>query len=133
MRTCDPTNPNPPVNCNPPSGNIDSSIDIATYTGGYWCYQLNTHSESVALRIFTFPDGADYMVTVFDSSSNKLPFPLQGYRIVSIGEVTAGGGSLESRKAARKKVTVEKTFPYPAGSWWDFAVTSVEGSVTTTP
>jgi len=131
MYTCDPASGY--ANCALPGGDIQH-VDPATSTGGYWCYSTYAHSYSVALRLFTFPDGADYMLSVFNSSGGELPFPPQGYRIVSIGETTGGGGSsLDSKKATRKKVTVEKTFPYPAGPWWDFALTSVEGSVRTTP
>jgi hypothetical protein len=46
------------------------------------------------------------------------------------------GGSLESKKTARKKVVVEKTFAYPAGSGsagFDFAVTSLQSKVSSTP
>lgn len=131
LYTCDPTSSY--ANCMLPDGNVQH-VDPATSTGGYWCYSTYAHSDSVALRLLTFPDGADYMLNVFDSSGGELFFPPQGYRIVSIGE-TVGAHilSLDSKKTTRKKVTVEKTFPYPSGPWWDFALTSVEGSVRTTP
>lgn len=121
------------TNCSLPGTSEIDHVDEATPDGDYSCYAFWGKSDAVALRIFTFPDGADYLISAYDDSSDELIFPRQGYRIISIGEVTGGGGgSLESRKATRKKVTVEKTFPYPTGPWWDFAVTSVEGSVKTT-
>lgn len=119
------------TNCALPGSDDMKYIEPATKNADHSCYAFFTHNESVALRIFTFPDGADYLIGAYDASDTPHQFPPQGYRIISIGEVTAGGMSLDSRKATRKKVTVEKTFPYPAGPWWDFAVTSIEGSVKT--
>lgn len=142
LHSCDPDDPASPIGpypycVLPGSGDLDTTnIVQVPYSGaGYWCYYINLPSDPITLRIFTFPDGADYMITALRSSDGSdQALAIQGYRIVSIGEVLGGGGdSLESRKATRKKVTVEKTFPYPVGPWWDFAVTSVEGSVKTTP
>lgn len=133
LYSCDPDDPSPVYDycVLPGSGYLDKSKinDPDSSSGGYWCYFMWLPSEPVALRIFTFPDGGDYMITALNGSTEQRLAP-QGYRIVSIGEVTgAGGTSLASKKATRQKVTVEKTFPYPAGPWWDFAVTSINGTV----
>lgn len=116
----------------PQGDTIKTALDDGT---GNSCYGVSVYSDSVALRIFTYPGGAQYKITAHNNASGSItPVSLggQGYRIVSIGEVTSvGGGSLDAKKASRKKVIVEKTFPYPAGPWWDFAVTSVSGDVVT--
>ncbi len=118
--------------CKNLGGNV-GNVSQAVANGDYSCYSINVQSDSVALRIFTFPDGAEYTIEAYKLVAGnpvKTTFPQQGYRIISIGEVTgAGGTSLMSKKATRKKLTVEKTFPYPAGPWWDFAVTSINGMV----
>ncbi|MBU1970570.1 hypothetical protein KJ605_02230 [Patescibacteria group bacterium] len=121
--------------CNVPGGNVSSDLQQAPQADGdYSCYQVDVPADPLALRIFTFPDGGYYKISALNISAlggiSPRPLPAQGYRIVAIGEVVAGGGgALESKKATRKKVLVEKTFPYPAGPWWDFAVASITGEV----
>lgn len=121
-----------------PSGYTTSVSEVADANGGYSCYQFDARVGSVALRIFTFPGGGYYRISALDIDTapvvTYMHMPRQGYRITSIGEVkSAAGVSLESRKATRKKVVVEKTLPYPAGPWYDFAVTSVTGKVKVSP
>lgn len=133
LYSCDPDEPLGSSCTLPGADDLDRTniVEPEFTSAGYWCYQMWLSADPVALRIFTFPDGGEYMITALNSSGSDKAFPPQGYRIVSIGEVTGAGGatSLESKKATRKKVTVEKTFPYPAGPWWDFAVTSINGTM----
>lgn len=133
MYTCKPSTYS--SSCSLPDSEDMRYIPQADEASGYSCYAFWTRSDSAVLRIFTFPDGADYLVSAYGSGATPVQyaFPPQGYRIISIGEVTAGGLSLDPKKAPRKKVTVDRTFPYPTGPWWDFALTSVDGSVTTSP
>ncbi len=114
-----------------PAGYGDGKVSsTASSSAGYSCYQVNIPSNPVALRIFTFPGGAQYKIDAYAAGGVSKAFPAQGYRIISIGEVKAGtGGSLDLKKVTRKKVVVERTFPFPVGPWWDFAVTSVTGTV----
>lgn len=98
------------------------------------CYMVQLKTNSLGLRLISFPDYVEYKITGYRDTSNflKVSLPQQGYRIVSIGEVVSTGSarlSLEDKKAARKKIVVEKTFPFPIHPWWDFAITSINGSV----
>lgn len=121
----------------PPVSYSNNISNEAQADGFYSCYHVGVYTAPVALRIFTFPGGGKYKITALregDSTLVTRDLPIQGYRIVAIGEVTSyGGSSLESKKATRKKVIVEKTFPYPADPWYDFAVTSVSGKVSSMP
>lgn len=118
-----------------PAGYDDNNTKEAQADGGYSCYQVDVPSQPMVLRVFTFPGGASYKISAIEVSGSSIvakSLPPQGYRIISIGEVKSGVtgvGSLESKKATRRKVVVEKTFPYPAGPWWDFALTSTAGKV----
>ncbi len=119
--------------CSAPGSYSTNVTNDAYVDGPYSCYQVNIDGTPIALRIFTSPGGGEYRITALDGGVTK-SLPAQGYKIISVGEVTSGGGSsLESKKATRKKVTVEKTLPYPIGPWYDFAVTSVSGKVSTLP
>lgn len=112
--------------CQIPNSDV-KNISQAQTNGEYSCYSVNLRAKSVAFRIFTFPDSAEYLISAHRNLASYplVNFPQQGYRIVSIGEVLSGSNfSLVSKKAVRKMVIVEKTFPYPKGAFWDFVIGS---------
>lgn len=60
----------------------------------------------------------------FIASPSSSGFPSQGYTITSIGEL-----DVESTNPIRRVVRVTRTFPYPAASFFDFAIFSDQGKV----
>lgn len=112
--------------CQVPASDV-RNINQAQANGEYSCYSVNLRNKSVAFRILTFPDSAEYLISAHENSYpyRLVNFPQQGFRIVSIGEVLSGSGfSLPTSKATRKMVVVERTFPYPKSYLWDFALSS---------
>lgn len=118
--------------CHKPIGYSTSDAVPANGASGpdYACFTI--------IRVPTDTPQLLNLMSLVNGSSYKITFtgtvPTQGYKITSVGEVKSGatgGGSLASSTATRKKVMVEKSRMPNLGPWFNFAVASESGKITT--
>ncbi len=90
------------------------------------CFKIPTDISGMdAPYILRFrPVRGNISYGTFIASPSSSGFPSQGYTITSIGEL-----DVESTNPIRRVVRVTRTFPYPAASFFDFAIFSDQGKV----
>ena len=100
------------------------ATEVPASVGGRPCFDLSLDGEPRSVSLTTLANGSAFSII----STSALP--RQGFKITSVGEVTApDSSSLTGSISARKKVVVEKNLAPQLGPWFNFAAVSKTGSI----